>query len=194
MALADLAATTLDDALSPAASTILVKAGTGTYFNDAGGRFFATITPAGELPNRGNSEIVEVISRVNDSFVVNRAQKGTTAKTFNPDDVIVAGIYADVLGRNFMDVQPLEAGIVYAPTTKWSVVELETYGKGQGSANSAVIATADNYDMTANRIDHNTGSAWYQISSMILPPGRYMKIGLQPNCQLIRATMYLMGG
>lgn len=57
--------------------------------------FFATITPFGQLPTMGNSEIVQVTSASGNNLSVVRAQKGTVAKSFPAGSVFTNSVYAD---------------------------------------------------------------------------------------------------
>lgn len=57
--------------------------------------FYATITPFGQLPTMGNSEIVQVVAVAGDNLMVIRAQKGTTAKSFAAGAVVTNSVYTD---------------------------------------------------------------------------------------------------
>jgi len=57
--------------------------------------FFATITPFGQLPTMGNSEIVQVTSASGNNLSVVRSQKGTVAKSFPAGSVFTNSVYAD---------------------------------------------------------------------------------------------------
>lgn len=57
--------------------------------------FFATITPFGQLPTMGNSEIVQVTSASGNNLSVVRSQKGTVAKSFPAGSVFTNSVYTD---------------------------------------------------------------------------------------------------
>lgn len=57
--------------------------------------FFVTITPFGQLPTMGNSEIVQVISVSGNRMNIVRAQKKTAAKSFPAGSIVTNSIYAD---------------------------------------------------------------------------------------------------
>lgn len=57
--------------------------------------FYLTITPFGQLPTMGNSEIVEVVSVSGDRMNIVRAQKKTAAKSFPAGSIVTNSIYAD---------------------------------------------------------------------------------------------------
>lgn len=89
----DLANGLVGAALTSAATTLVLQAGYGDSMPTA--PFFLTITPAGQLSTKGNSEIVNVIARTGDTLTIERAKKGTTAKPFSVGDVVSNGIYVD---------------------------------------------------------------------------------------------------
>jgi gp22 len=57
--------------------------------------FFVTITPFGQLPTMGNSEIVGVTSVSGNRMNLLRAQKGTVAKSFPAGSIVTNSVYAD---------------------------------------------------------------------------------------------------
>lgn len=57
--------------------------------------FFVTVTPFGQLPTMGNSEIVSVTSVSGDRMNLLRAQKGTAAKSFPAGSIVTNSVYAD---------------------------------------------------------------------------------------------------
>ena len=57
--------------------------------------FYLTITPFGQLPAMGNSEIVQVTAVSGDSLNIVRAQKGTVRKAFPVNSVVSNSVYAD---------------------------------------------------------------------------------------------------
>lgn len=89
----NLAACKLTASLTTSATTVTVDDTTGF----PQGTFRATLVPASEMSRKSNSEIVlcDVISST--SIGITRAQDGTTAKAFNPGDVLVNGIYTSDL-------------------------------------------------------------------------------------------------
>ena len=89
--------------------------------------FFATLSPAGVVPNRLNSEIVQVTAKAWDStnntwtFTVVRAQRDTTARAFGEGTVFSNAIYVeDTTYSNFTGTDGATdgaAGLVPAPAT-----------------------------------------------------------------------------
>ena len=57
--------------------------------------FFVTVTPFGQLPTMGNSEIVSVTSVSGNRMNLLRAQKGTAAKSFPAGSIVTNSVYAD---------------------------------------------------------------------------------------------------
>ena len=57
--------------------------------------FYLTITPFGQLPTMGNSEIVQVTAVSGDNLNIIRAQKGTVRKAFPANSVVSNSVYAD---------------------------------------------------------------------------------------------------
>ena len=57
--------------------------------------FFVTVTPFGQLPTMGNSEIVGVTAVSGNRMNLLRAQKGTAAKSFPTGSIVTNSVYAD---------------------------------------------------------------------------------------------------
>lgn len=57
--------------------------------------FFSTMTPQGQLSTFGNSEIILVTEVNGDTLTIIRAQKGTSAKSFQKGAIVSNGIYAE---------------------------------------------------------------------------------------------------
>lgn len=82
--------------------------------------FYLTITPFGQLPTMGNSEIVEVTSVSGDNLSVVRAQKNTIAKSFPVGSVLTNSVYADdKIGADNIDFTTI-------PAYKYSTEEQDT--------------------------------------------------------------------
>ena len=82
--------------------------------------FFATITPFGQLPTMGNSEIVQVTSASGNNLSVVRSQKGTVAKSFPAGSVFTNSVYADdKITADNIDLTTI-------PTYKYSTTEQDT--------------------------------------------------------------------
>ena len=112
----DLANGLIGTALTSAATTLVLQAGYGDSMPAV--PFFLTITPAGQLSTRGNSEIVNVTARTGDTLTIQRAQKGTTARAFSIGDIVSNSIYAegsfdslDVNGDIYSNGEKLTAGL-----------------------------------------------------------------------------------
>ena len=89
----DLANGLIGTALTSVATTLVLQAGYGGSMPAV--PFFLTLTPAGQLSTRGNSEIVNVTARTGDTLTIERAQKGTTARAFSVGDVVSNSLYTD---------------------------------------------------------------------------------------------------
>ncbi len=89
----DLANGLIGTTLTSEATTLVLQAGYGDSMPAV--PFFLTITPAGQLSTRGNSEIVNVTARTGDTLTIERAQKGTAARAFSIGDIVSNSIYAE---------------------------------------------------------------------------------------------------
>lgn len=78
---------------SPATSgtSLVVSSSTGSRF-PVEGPFNLTIWPTGEVPHAGNAEIVRCTARSTDTFTIERAQEGTSARTIVVGDQIAATV------------------------------------------------------------------------------------------------------
>lgn len=82
--------------------------------------FFATITPFGQLPTMGNSEIVQVTSASGNNLSVVRSQKGTVAKSFPAGSVFTNSVYADdKITADNIDFTTM-------PDNKYKTIEMDT--------------------------------------------------------------------
>lgn len=78
---------------SVSGNTIVLKTGYGQIMPDV--PFKLTCTPPGELSTMGNSEIVNVTGRLEDTLTIERAQNGTTQKDIGENWIVANAIYAD---------------------------------------------------------------------------------------------------
>ena len=82
--------------------------------------FYLTITPFGQLPTMGNSEIVQVTAVSGDNLNIVRAQKGTVRKAFPANSVVSNSVYADdKIGADNIDFTTM-------PDNKYSTEEQDT--------------------------------------------------------------------
>ncbi len=88
---ADLANGLIGAAVTTSATSITLQSGYGAAMPAV--PFKATLSPFGQLPSLGNSEIILVTAISGDTLTVTRAQNGTTAKAFANGDIIGNGIY-----------------------------------------------------------------------------------------------------
>jgi hypothetical protein len=102
-----------------AATTITLSSGYGAAFpapdSAKGEYFFATLVNPSNL-----MEIVKCTQRINDSFVVQRAQEGTTARTYDVGDKLELRITAGGMASK-MD---LDGGVIYGPFKAYGNVSL----------------------------------------------------------------------
>ena len=76
---------------SVSGNTIVLKTGYGQTMPDV--PFKLTCTPPGELSTMGNSEIVNVTGRLEDTLTIKRAQNGTTQKDIGENWIVANAIY-----------------------------------------------------------------------------------------------------
>ena len=76
---------------SVSGNTIVLKTGYGQTMPDV--PFKLTCTPPGELSTMGNSEIVKVTGRLEDTLTIERAQNGTTQKDIGENWIVANAIY-----------------------------------------------------------------------------------------------------
>lgn len=97
---ANLAAAQIPASITSSQTSITVDSGDAATFPTP--PFFATIMPAGGVPNTLNSEIVQVTA-VNTStgvLTITRAQRGSTAKQQDEGAVIMNGVYIEDLAQS----------------------------------------------------------------------------------------------
>lgn len=97
---ANLAAAQIPASITSSQTSITVDSGDAATFPTP--PFFATIMPAGGVPNTINSEIVQVTA-VNTStgvLTITRAQRGSTAKQQDEGAVIMNGVYIEDLAQS----------------------------------------------------------------------------------------------
>lgn len=73
--------------------------------------FFVTITPFGQLPTMGNSEIVQVVSVSGDRMNIVRAQKKTAARSFSAGSIVTNSIYADDIGSRASSLTAVQCDV-----------------------------------------------------------------------------------
>lgn len=91
----NLAAAEISSAIGISDTTITITPAEAAIFPTA--PFHATIMPSSGTPNMLNSEIVEVsaVNTTTGALTVVRAQRGTTAKAFSVNAVIMVGVYSE---------------------------------------------------------------------------------------------------
>lgn len=96
----NLAAAQIPSAITASQTSITVDASESALFPPV--PFFATIMPAGGVPNTLNSEIVQVTANNTSTGVLTiaRAQRGTTAKAQDEGAVIINGVYVEDLAQS----------------------------------------------------------------------------------------------
>ena len=114
----NLAAAQIPASITNSQTSITVDSGDAATFPTP--PFFATIMPAGGVPNTLNSEIVQVtaVDTASGALTITRAQRGTTAKAQDEGAVIMNGVYIEDLaqsqavGKSFFPAT-LSSGIYY---------------------------------------------------------------------------------
>lgn len=117
----NLAAAQIPSAITASQTSITVDASESALFPTV--PFFATIIPAGGVPNTLNSEIVQVTA-VNTStgvLTITRAQRSTTAKAQDEGAVIMNGVYIEDLA------QAQAVGLAFFSATNVSVSSSYSY-------------------------------------------------------------------
>ena len=96
----NLAAAQIPSAITASQTSITVDASESALFPTV--PFFATIMPAGGVPNTLNSEIVQVtaVNTTSGALTITRAQRGTTAKAQDEGAVIMNGVYIEDLSQS----------------------------------------------------------------------------------------------
>lgn len=146
---ANLAATVLSSGISSGDTTISVVSASML----PAASFYATIAPAGGMSDTQNSEIVLVTAISGNTLTVERAQRGTTAKSFEAGAVIFNGVYvhdvaydASGLFDTDTNVYPDPSGLAQAIVDGRPLV-VRSGGNTGGIWNmvNVVSATIDNY-------------------------------------------------
>ena len=152
---ANLANGLIGAAVTTSATSITLQTGYGAVMPAA--PFKATLSPFGQLPSLGNSEIILVTAVSGDTLTATRAQSGTTAKSFANGDIIGNGIYIEnstAVGDIFMSLRATPAagrlfmaGGTFAksdyPLLYKLVQDSPAYGTTGGSSGSETFTLAD---------------------------------------------------
>lgn len=134
----NLAAAQIPSAITASQTSITVDANESALFPTV--PFFATIMPAGGVPNTLNSEIVQVTA-VNTStgvLTITRAQRSTTAKAQDEGAVIMNGVYIEDLA------QAQAVGLAFFSATNVSVSSSYSYW----NIDNAMLPTAPTNGMS----------------------------------------------
>lgn len=155
MSKANLANATLASAINTTATTATLATGYGASMPPL--PFKLTVTPFGQLPTMGNSEVWLVTARTSDTLTIQRAKNNTTAKAFEAGAIVTNGVYAEAtpcvgdivmslratapLGRLFMDGRTYNKADY--PLLYQHVVDNPAYGTTGGSVGSETFTLAD---------------------------------------------------
>lgn len=155
MSKANLANATLASAINTTATTATLATGYGASMPPL--PFKLTVTPFGQLPTMGNSEVWLVTARTSDTLTIQRAKNNTTAKAFEAGAIVTNGVYAEAtpcvgdivmslratapLGRLFMDGSTYNKADY--PLLYQHVVDNPAYGTTGGSVGSETFTLAD---------------------------------------------------
>lgn len=134
----NLAAAQIPASITSSQTSITVDSGDAATFPTP--PFFATIMPAGGVPNTLNSEIVQVTA-VNTStgvLTITRAQRGSTAKQQDEGAVIMNGVYIEDLA------QAQAVGLAFFSATNVSVSSSYSYW----NIDNAMLPTAPTNGMS----------------------------------------------
>lgn len=102
---------------SPAASgtSLVVTTGEGTKFPTA--PFYATIWPVGVRPTTANAEIVLVTAVSTDTFTIDRAEDGSSARTVVVGDWISNTVNAEALRQLWYNIVAQTSSVTIASST-----------------------------------------------------------------------------
>lgn len=118
--------------------------------------FYLTLTPFGQLPTMRNSEIVKVIDNRASGSKIERAQKGTSAKSFPKGSLAINSVYADDKVRydsvgsdgfiSFLAVVPASYHVPTRTFFKINATEVKyNLGNGYDGANARFVAPIAGY-------------------------------------------------
>lgn len=168
------ATTTVPATISNVATSVIVNTGTGALFPSLSGSLFfvATIvnTVVGD-PGYGQLEIVKVTARSSDTMTIQRAQEGTTAKSFPAGCVFELRPTAQAFDNIYTEVLELEStkATIASPTfTGDPKAPTPTLGDNDTSiANTAYVQTAFNTygDRHVNMVINPHGSIQQETTS-----------------------------
>ncbi|HZL94936.1 MAG TPA: hypothetical protein VFB99_14880, partial [Vicinamibacterales bacterium] len=127
----NLAVTTVDTAPSPGISGTTLVVSTGVTWPAV--PFNATVWPRGQAPDQDNAEIIRVTNIVGDTWTIDRAQEGTTARDIRNNDQI-ANTATD---KVFTDIEDAITSIVDV------ISNIISAGGGGVSVISAELASVD---------------------------------------------------
>ena len=129
------AVSALSASITNVATSFSVTAGHGARFPviAGGDYFYATL-----MDSAGNLEVVKVTARATDTFTVQRAQEGTTARAYAANDIVELRITKAMLDDFKTDTRtgylPLTGGTVTGLTTFSNVSDTQIYLNGGGTS------------------------------------------------------------
>lgn len=128
--------------LAPGQNTVTLESGYVAGMPPAS--FMATISPFGQLPTRGNSEIVEVTGVNGDTLTLERAQKDTTAKSFPAGSIVTNAIYVDDLtpAKGGYSLEEVDTGDTWIDGR---TIYRKTFNMG-GLKNAGIVKVPHNID------------------------------------------------
>jgi len=146
---------------SPATSgtSLVVTSGEGDLFPQPStdGQFNVVIFPVGEQPNWSNAEIVRVTARSTDTFTIDRAEEGTSARTIVVGDIIMLPSWSA------KDSTDLATALGTIPTTE--VMQDLVGAMFTGNTESGITATYQDDDGT---IDLTVASQTGRLKDVII--------------------------
>lgn len=153
----NLAAAQIPSAITASQTSITVDASESALFPTV--PFFATIMPAGGVPNTLNSEIVQVTA-VNTStgvLTITRAQRSTTAKAQDEGAVIMNGVYiedlaqAQAVGKSFFSAT-LSSSVYYIQDARLTTTP--------ENGDSIRVVFGSNWTSGTPKLSLNSGTAY----------------------------------
>lgn len=153
----NLAAAQIPSAITASQTSITVDASESALFPTV--PFFATIMPAGGVPNTLNSEIVQVtaVNTTSGALTITRAQRGTTAKAQDEGAVIMNGVYiedlaqAQAVGKSFFSAT-LSSSVYYIQDARLTTTP--------ENGDSIRVVFGSNWTSGTPKLSLNSGTAY----------------------------------
>lgn len=164
----NLANSVLFNPIGTSDTTLNVYTGDGTLFPST--PFYITLTPKNKLSRMMNSEIMLVTNVSGDTLTVTRAQRGTTAKSFDYGDIVANGIYKEDLDDLQLSILQAMMPVGFVVTLGVSTNPATLYGFGtwakiEGKVVVGISATDTEFDT----LDETGGAKTHTLTTSEMP-------------------------